>query len=148
MSIEPRPAGSVILLDAYALIAFLTGGPAAPQVRSILRDGDTGVTAPNLVEVLDVSARIRALPIDRAIEILEPLFGEVLTIVPLDLPEAQRAAEIRAEHYHRSSRPISLADAVLIAVAGSGDHVATADPDVIAVAQAERIGTIPLPEQG
>ena len=44
------------LLDAYALIAFLIGGPAAAQVRSILREGDAGVTTANLVEVLDVIA--------------------------------------------------------------------------------------------
>ena len=61
------------LLDAYALIAFLVGGPATPQVRAILREGDAAVATANLVEVLDVSQRVHGMPIPRAVEILDPL---------------------------------------------------------------------------
>jgi predicted nucleic acid-binding protein len=61
---------------------------------------------------------------------------------------ACHAAEIRARHYHRSSRPISLADAVLVASARQGDQIATADPDVLAVADAEGLELVPLPGQG
>lgn len=136
------------LLDAYALIAFLVGGPAKHQVRAILREGDAAVATANLVEALDVSQRVYEVPIQRAIEILEPLLEGPLTPVSLDIDVARRAAEIRASHYHRSARPISLADAILIASAGEGDRVATADPDVLAVASAESIETIPLPGQG
>jgi predicted nucleic acid-binding protein len=82
------------------------------------------------------------------LEIIEPLFDGALSAVSLDFPVARRAAEIRARHYHRSSRPISLADAVLIASARQGDHVATADPDVLAVASAENFKTVALPGQG
>jgi PIN domain nuclease of toxin-antitoxin system len=138
----------VTLLDAYALIAFLTGGEAMRQVRAILREGDAAVPTVNLVEALDVSQRVRGLPIPRAVEILEPLFEGPLMAVSLDSAVARRAAEIRARHYHRSSRPISLADAVLIASAGRGDRVATADPDVLAVTAAEEIESVALPEQG
>lgn len=136
------------LLDAYAIIAFLVGGPAAPRVRELLREGNAGVTTANLAEALDVSERVHGLPIARAFDVLEPLLEGPLTAVPLDLPTARRAAEIRATHYHRSSRPISLADAVLIASARKDDRLATADPDVLAVARAEEIHTTPLPEQG
>jgi hypothetical protein len=52
------------------------------------------------------------------------------------------ASEIRARHYHRSSRPVSLADAVLIGWAMPGDRIATADPDVLAVARAERLEVV------
>jgi hypothetical protein len=45
----------VTLLDAYALIAFLVGGPATQDVRAILREGDAAVATANLVEALDVS---------------------------------------------------------------------------------------------
>ncbi len=55
---------------------------------------------------------------------------------------------IRARHLHRTSRPISLADAILVATAGPGDRIATADPDVLAVAEAEAIATISLPAEG
>ena len=82
------------------------------------------------------------------VEILDPLLEGPLTAVPLDSAVARRAAEIRARHYHRSSRPISLADAVLIASAQQGDRIATADPDVLAVANAEKLDSVALPGQG
>ena len=135
------------LLDAYALVAFLVGGPAAAQVRAILREGDAIVATTNLAEALDVSQRVLGLPIPRAMDILDPLFDGSLRTMQLDLATARRAAEIRARHYHRSSRPISLADAVLIASATQGTRIATADPDVLAVAQAEDIATVALPGQ-
>lgn len=136
------------LLDAYALVAFLVGGPAAPQVRGLLREGHTSVATANLAEALDVSARAYGLSIERAMEVLEPLLDGTLGSVPLDLARAQRAATIRARHYHRFTRPISLADAILVASAGPGDEIATADPDLLAVAKAEAIATITLPSQG
>ncbi len=136
------------LLDAYALIAFLIGGPAAAQVRSLLRDGATAVATANLVEVLDVCERVHDLPIKRTMEILDPLFDGPLLAISLEFPVARRAAEIRARHYQRSSRPISLADAVLIATARQSDQIATADPDVLAVASAENLKTVALPGQG
>jgi len=138
----------VTLLDAYALIAFLAGGPAAPEVRALLREGDAAVATANLLEVLDVSQRVHGVPIARTVEILEPLLEGPLTAVPLDSTVARRAAEIRARHHHRSSRPISLADAVLIGSAKLGDRIATADHDVLAVAKAEGLGSVALAGQG
>jgi hypothetical protein len=138
----------VTLLDAFALIAFLGGGPAAPQVRAILREGDAGVATANLVETLDITRRAHGVPIPRTMEILEPLLGDALTAVVLDTTIARRAAELRARHYHRSSRPISLADAVLLASATDGDTIATADPDVLAVAREEALETVELPGLG
>jgi len=138
----------VTLLDAYALVAFLVGGPASAQVRAVLREGGTAVASANLAETLDVSQRVHGLPISRAMEILDPLLGELVAVIPLDAAMAQAAAEMRSKHYRRASRPISLADAVLLASAGTGDRIATADPDVLAVAAREGIETIALPEQG
>ncbi len=136
------------LLDAYALIAFMVGGPATPQVRAILREGDAAVATANLAETLDVSQRLHGVSIARAMEILEPLLQGPLTVIALDLAVAQRAAEIRARYYHRSSRPLSLADAVLVASARRGDRIATADAHVLAVATAEKLTPVALPEQG
>lgn len=136
------------LLDAYALIAFLVGGPAAVQVRAILREGDAALATANLAETLDVSARLHGLAIARAMEVLDPLLAGPLATVPLDAPLARRAAEIRSRHYHRSARPISVADSVLIGSAGPGDRIATADADVLAVARAERLDVIALPAGG
>jgi hypothetical protein len=44
----------------------------------------------------------------------------------------------------RASRPISLADAVLIGSAKLGDRIATADPDVLALAKAEKLQSVAL----
>jgi predicted nucleic acid-binding protein len=136
------------LLDAYALIAFLVGGPATAQVRAILREGDAAIATANLVEALDVSQRVYGVPIPRAVEILEPLLEGPLTAIPLEYVLARRAAEMRAKHYDRSTRPISLADAVLLASAKHDDRIATADPDVLAVARDEKLETLTLPGQG
>ncbi|HXA55559.1 MAG TPA: PIN domain-containing protein [Solirubrobacteraceae bacterium] len=136
------------LLDAYALIAFMVGGPAAPQVRAIMREGNVAVSSANLAETLDVSQRVYDLPIGRAMEILEPLLEAALALLELDLAVARRAAEVRAEHYHRSNCPLSLADAVMIASAGPGDGIATADPHVLAVAAKEGLEPLELPPQG
>ena len=135
----------MILLDAYALVAFLAGGPAAAEVRAILREGGAAVATANLTEALDVSERLYGVPVEQAMEVIDPLLEGALSVVPLDLDGARRAARIRANHYHRSSRPISLADAVLIASAGPDDRIATADPHVLAVASSERIKSVGLP---
>jgi predicted nucleic acid-binding protein len=133
------------VLDAYGLVAFLVGGRAAEQVAAILRTGEASVPTANLAEALDVSERVRGMPIGRAMEILEPLFEGALATIPLDRAIALRAAEIRVRHYHRTACPISLADAVLVASAGSGSRLATADAAVLAVARAEGIASIELP---
>jgi predicted nucleic acid-binding protein len=138
----------VTLLDAYALVAFLVGGPASAQVRAVLREGGAAVASANLAETLDVSQRVHGLPIARAMEVLDPLLGDLMKVIPLDADVARAAAEMRSRHYHRSSRPISLADAVLLASAKGEDRIATSDPDVLAVAETEGIETLVLPGQG
>jgi predicted nucleic acid-binding protein len=108
---------------------------------------NAAVATANLAEALDVSQRVYGLAIERAMAVLDPLFGRPLVTLPLDLEVARRAAEVRSAHYHRSSRPISLADAILLASAGANDRIATADPDVLAVARAEGLSTLRLPGQ-
>ena len=107
--------------------------------------GGTSVTTTNLAEALDVTQRVYGATVARSMELLGPLFEGTLKPMPLDVAAAQRAAEIRARHYHRATRRISLADAVLLATASTGDRVATADPDVLAVAATEGIATLELP---
>lgn len=138
----------MILLDAYALVAFLAGRAAAARVQALLRDGGVTVATANLTEAYEVSERRYGVPIARSADVLEPLFDRALRTVPLDRMAARRAAEMRTKHYHRSKRPISLADAILIASASSDDTIVTADPDVLAIAALERIPTIELPSEG
>lgn len=136
------------LLDAYALISFIVGGRAGMETRALLREGDVAIPTANLAEAIDVTARVHALPMARILELTDPLLETVLQAIPLDLARARRTAEIRARHYHRRSRPISLGDAILLASANVGDRIATADPDVLAVAKAEDLEPLPLPGGG
>ena len=136
------------LLDAYALIAFVLGGPARVETRALLREGDVAIPTANLAEAIDVTVRVYALPMSRVIEQLDRLFEAALREIPLDGPRARRTAEIRARHYHRKRRPISLGDSILLASASPGDRIATADPAVLAVAEAEGLEPLRLPGQG
>jgi predicted nucleic acid-binding protein len=138
----------VTLLDAYALIAYVIGGPAQDQVKALLREGRTAIATANLVEVFDVAERVHGLPIPRASAVVEELFAGSLSVVHLDEHLARRAAELRVAHYHRSRSPLSLADVILISSAQPGDRIATADPDVLETAAEIGIETVELPGQG
>jgi PIN domain nuclease of toxin-antitoxin system len=138
----------VALLDAYALIAYVIGGPAQEKVQAILREGKTAIATANLVEVFDVVARVHGMPIPRVSDVIEGLFATTLSVVHLDERLAQRAAELRVGYYHRVRSPLSLADVILLASAQPGDRIATADPDVLETAATLEIRTIELPGQG
>jgi len=110
----------------------------------ILRDGSARIPTANLAEALDVLQRRYGVPIPRAAEALEPLLERALMPIELTIGIAQRAATVRATHYRRRERDLSLADAILIASASDTDTIATADPAVLAVCADEGIVTIAL----
>jgi hypothetical protein len=103
------------------------------------------MTGANLAEVFDVGIRRKGLPLTRMVELVEPLLEGPITSIPVDLSLARRAGELRAAHYHRVKRRISLADAVLLGAARDGDRIATADKPVLAIAAELGIETIELP---
>lgn len=133
------------LLDANALVAVILGEPAMGMVRNLLREGNAAMVAPNIVEVYDVAARREGISGERVATVVEPLFESTIEQVAADASLARRAAEIRAKHYHRQARALSLADVVLLAAARSRDKIATSDSDVLAVAAELGIETIELP---
>jgi predicted nucleic acid-binding protein len=135
----------VTFLDACALIAVIHGEPATNRVLAILREGTAAMTATNVAEVFDVVARKGKIGYARIADVVEPLCEGPLTVVPVDLDLARRAAEVRTDHYHRMQRSLSLADATLLAAPRSGDKIATSDSDVLAVAAELGIETIELP---
>lgn len=131
------------LLDAYALIAFLAGETAAPDVRRLLESRDCAIPVVNLAEVGQRVMRSHALERDQLEAVVSSL---PLAVVPLSQVHAWRAAELRARHYERRKSEVSLADCFLVAVATPADRVATADPGVLRMAEAEGIATIQLPQ--
>jgi PIN domain nuclease of toxin-antitoxin system len=135
----------VILLDAYALTALLAGERAADEVGQLIAAGGTFVATPNLAEAADRLGRVHGIAVERtraAVEALEQ--STDLRVCTAEREHAWRAAELRVRHYHRTRRPLSLGDCLLLALPGSGDRVATADPHVLATAREEKIGWIAL----
>ena len=143
MSEDPKPS---TLIDASALIALLGGEPAAPEVRAILGQGAAGMTTLNLAESVDRLERRYGLTSERTRPVIEGLLDDALTLVPLGPAEAWRAAELRAGHYHRTRCPLSLADTVLIASAGTDRNIASADRHVLRVAASEGVVISVLPD--
>jgi predicted nucleic acid-binding protein len=133
-----------VLLDAFALIALLAGEPAAEQVETLIRRGDTAVTTVNLAEALDVLQRVGGIPRERLEALTAPLIGAQIALADIGEQIARNAADIRARRYHRSSNPLSLADCILLAATGPPDTLATADNALIRTAEAEGIGVTRL----
>ncbi len=132
------------LLDAYAVIAFLAGEPVADAVDPLLRSGGCRMTTLGLAEVIDRMAGLYdADPDDIAVDVislgLEPA-------APLDVATSVLAGRLRARHYNRTTRAVSMADCVLAAAANGADEpVATSDPHLLGLCYDEAIPTIVLP---
>jgi len=136
----------VILLDAYALVALLATEPAGTEVDGLLESGQTAVTAVNLAEAIDITERVHQLERHEIRDALAPLLGPVVLVLPHDERDAWRAAELRAAHYERTERAVSIADCFLLAAATPDDSIATSDPAVAATARDEGIRLIALPD--
>ncbi len=133
------------LIDASALIALLGDEPAAGEVQEML-NGGAMMTALNLAEAVDRLKRRYDLEVERTRPVIEGLLAKNLRLLPLEPLQAWRAGEIRATHYHRSRCPISLADAVLVASAPAGGHIASSDGPLLRVAASEGVATTTLPD--
>jgi predicted nucleic acid-binding protein len=133
------------LIDASALIALLGAEPAADEVQEMLNRG-AAMTTLNLAEAVDRLKRRYDLEIERTRPVIEGLLAKSLTLLPLGPPQAWRAGEIRAVHYHRSRCPLSLADAVLVASAPAGGRIASSDGSLLTVAASEGVATVALPD--
>jgi predicted nucleic acid-binding protein len=138
----------VTFLDAYALVAFIGGEPAAPEVRELLRARDTHVIVVNLAEALDALQRVHGVGADEVREVLDPLLlDRTLSIAVSEESDAWLTASLRARHYDRKSCAVSVPDCFLLAHALAGDgRIATADPAVVAAARVEGVRVVPLPD--
>jgi len=136
------------VLDASALVAFLTDEPARDPVEALLRRRPPpSISAVNLVETIDVLVRIRGDDERSVRDRVDWLIVGGLEIEPVWLPIARAAGAIRGRHYHRVRAPISHADAVCVATALTlGSDLATSDADLATVARSLGVPVIALPD--
>ncbi|BEP15254.1 hypothetical protein acdb102_35650 [Acidothermaceae bacterium B102] len=131
------------LLDAYAVIAFLRGEPAAREVRPLLQAGDAVLTAIGVAEVVDHLVRNAGVDVENAVLDLAEL--GLLDGTPVDAALGLASGRLRARHYHRTHCAISMADAVAAETARSRHRpLATSDPHLLDVCHRESIDVVIL----
>ena len=139
------------VLDAQAIVAFLVGEPAAPDVRAIFerRDDQRLLSAANLAEVIDILVRSLGHPEAVVRERLTWLEAGGVVTVDVDGDIGRSAGSLRARHYDRRSRPLSLGDCIALATALRFRHVlATSAEPLVRAALSEGCDVLPLPDTG
>ena len=136
----------MVVLDAYAGIAFLRDEAAADEIAQLLRQ-PTAMSVVNAAEVTDHLIRISGLSEDEAAIRMRMLTATGMSLVDADDVIATRAGEIRSRHYIRATCAISLADCFAGATcAHIGAALATADAPLATVARAEGVEVMALPD--
>ena len=135
----------MIILDAYAVLALLRDEPAAPQAQALVEGAEeTTLTLLGIAEVLDKLVRRSGADEEQARLDLRQL--RLDDPPALDPQLAARAGLLRARHYNRRTRALSLADCVAAETARRlGSSLATADPALLETCEAEGIAVIALP---
>ncbi|HWL45796.1 MAG TPA: PIN domain-containing protein [Ilumatobacter sp.] len=135
----------MIILDASAVIAALTGEPGQRAIAEILRGEEpAALTATGVAEVVDHMVRVRGAELDRVLSNVEEL--GLATPVPVSERTGLGAGSLRAKYYDRATSAVSLADCLnLQAAIEHGGAVASSDRQLLDVCQAERVGVFPLP---
>lgn len=133
-----------MVLDAYAVLAFLKGEAAAAEVRVLLAAGDASLTSLGVAEVLDHLVRVAGVhEEDAALDIAQ--LG-LLNGVEVDAAVGMAAGRLRARRYHRIRCAVSLADCVAAEVARSQSRrLVTADSHLLDLCHAEGIAFEVLP---
>ena len=141
-----RSAPTVMaVLDAFALMAFLTGEDAAAKVEVELRNGRAVISAVNLAEVVDILVRRLEIPEAQVLDGLRLAKSGGLTVVAADEPIGELAGRLRSRHYDRRVSPLSLADCVALATSLALDTtLVTGDGPLAVAAEAEGAGTVSL----
>lgn len=133
------------VLDAFAVIALLRAEPAASEVRGLIASGDGQLTAVGVTEVIDHLIRLIGASDEDAV--LDVAQLGLLEAIPVDADLAIDAGRLRARHYHRSDRAVSLADCVAAAAARIlPSSLATADPHLLELCRDEGIAVVALPD--
>lgn len=134
----------MILLDAYAVLAFLKAEPAGPQVRLLLDGPDqVRLTVVGVAEVLDHLIHLAGVDEETATLDLEQL--GLLDAEPIDSTVGAAAGRLRARRYHRTRCAVSLADCLAAETARRAHApLATADPHLLDLCHAEGIDHLAL----
>jgi PIN domain nuclease of toxin-antitoxin system len=137
----------LILLDSYAVIAFLTAETAADAVAELLHDREgAALTSLGVSEVLDYLIRLAGADEDEAVLDLAQL--GLQPPVPVDAELATQAGLLRARSYHRRNCAVSLADCVAVEASRRlSAPLASSDPHLLDVCHSRGINTIPLPDR-
>jgi predicted nucleic acid-binding protein len=128
------------------MVSVLVKDAAGPTVATELDGREREVSVVNVGEVLDVLTRVHRVSERDAAEAVRRYLEEGARPVPATLELAERAALVRARHYHRRDRDVSLADCFAIATALPDGEIATSDAAVVRVAQAEGLRVLALPD--
>jgi PIN domain nuclease of toxin-antitoxin system len=133
-----------VVLDAQGLVAFFTGEPALAPVRELLLSGEQTIMATiNMAETIDRMRRVHGIDSD---SLEADLLETGIHFRAVDIALATEAAELRASHYHRTRRSVSLADCIAAALAlDRGYRLATSDPALLALVVDEGGTVEPLP---
>ncbi len=133
------------VLDAYAVIAFLRAEPAAAQVKVLLKQGDAGLTAVGVAEVLD--HLIRIVGADEEDATLDVAQLGLLDALPVTADLGTAAGRLRAGRYHRKRCAVSMADCIAAETARArSEPLATSDPHLLDVCHAENVPYLVLPQ--
>jgi PIN domain nuclease of toxin-antitoxin system len=138
-----------VVLDAYALIAFLRGEEAGAEIIGLLRRmPPPSIAAANLAEVVDRLVRVDGHSDRDVRNRINLVIAGGLEVESMWLTDARRAGSLRARHYDRRSADLSLADCFCLATAIRLEAaVGTADPALARAARAEGVEVIPLPDR-
>jgi len=135
-----------VILDSYAVLAFLRQEPAADEVERLLSENPrASLTAVGVAEVIDRLIRLGSIDEEEAVLDLAQL--GLLDPPALGSGVGMAAGLLRARHYHRTDCAVSLADCVAAEVARELDcPLATSDPHLLDVCNNEGIGVQVLPD--
>jgi PIN domain nuclease of toxin-antitoxin system len=137
----------MIVLDAYAVLAYLRDEQhAAGEVGEMLAE-PTMLTAVNAAEVLDQLVRVYGRDADDVHADLAMLVHAGMQLGEVSAEVGMLAGRLRARHYHREYMAVSLADCVAAAAAlPPGRPLATADPPLARLIRAEGGEIYALPD--
>lgn len=127
----------MIVLDAYAVLAYLRDERAAEEVGELL-GGPTMLVAVNAAEVMDQLVRVYGRDPDDVHADLVMLAHTGMEMTAVSAEVGVLAGRLRARHYHRERMAVSLADCIAAGAALSTEWaLATADPALASLVRAE-----------